>query len=748
MTVDFSISNNLTMINRLIIVLGRKFCLSHSPNVRKGGLLGLAAVMVGFKNGSITEPPPEIVEEVVRPILTCLLDSDPRVRYYACESLYNVTKVSKANILPLFESIFDNLSKVVSDPDAGVRSGAEVLDRLLKDIVVEQQGLDTKTFVPKLEEYIYTKNPFTRMFIISWIRLLDAKIDMTYHLPQLLDGIFTCLCDSTEEIRASTLNLLSEFLNKIVMAPTDKISIPSLINILLKHAKNDQEDVVQYTAIAWLRQLTSHMDNQDLINYLPGILSTILPCLALQSTPDNSAASTKENITTSPTKQRLMTQVVSRGNICQISSLVNGSLVEQVTIVLRERRNSLGSDTSFSDLDCVLDTLVKELHKQEHPVIKLAILDWLKKLKNADPDLILSSNLQQKLLHILLETLSARSDAVVKNALRVIADIFCFDSTDDQQVAVADHEDISTPTRDEESVEVEKRKPSAKTQTSLQKGTSGSTKRVAIATSDTQAIQQGTANITRFVQALCKTFQDKENMFEERGTFIVLNLCSIVKPEVVYRSFAEILQDEKIDLRFAYNLVQKLNQILLTTQPLFGLRSRLANDDDQEMTSLFQSLYHAWCHSSIAALTLCLLTNNHRHASEIVTSLSQLDMNLDVLTQIDWLVQLIESPVFVSLRLKLLDVNNNQYLVQSLYGLLMILPQSEAYRRLANRLSQVHKFISSQLHLRSVATTPTVHKAPKNPIRNHPLNLEPLMRHFLNLQAQHARLSRNSENDD
>ena len=32
-------------------------------------------------------------EELVRPILACFLDTDSRVRYYACESLYNVTKV-------------------------------------------------------------------------------------------------------------------------------------------------------------------------------------------------------------------------------------------------------------------------------------------------------------------------------------------------------------------------------------------------------------------------------------------------------------------------------------------------------------------------------------------------------------------------------------------------------------------------------------------------------------------------------
>ena len=32
-------------------------------------------------------------EDLIMPILTCLSDADSRVRYYACESLYNVVKV-------------------------------------------------------------------------------------------------------------------------------------------------------------------------------------------------------------------------------------------------------------------------------------------------------------------------------------------------------------------------------------------------------------------------------------------------------------------------------------------------------------------------------------------------------------------------------------------------------------------------------------------------------------------------------
>lgn len=535
MSLEFSLSDNLTMINRLIIVLGRKFCLSPNANARKGGLLGLGAVMVGFKNGTVSKIPPEVVEEIVRPILTCLSDPDARVRYYACESLYNVTKVASVSILPLFADIFDNMSKLVADSDISVRSGVEVLDKLLKDIVTEVESPVIEPHLPKLEEYIYAKNPFTRMFIISWVRVLDSKVDMIEYLPRLLDGMFCCLCDSTEEIRAFTIGLLSEFLNKIVMSPADRVDISSLVSILLKHAKNENENenenFVQYTAIAWLRQLSSLMDEADLKNYTPGILSAILPCLAFQQpATDESIVASRERHATNMIIQRLV------------------------------------------------DT-------------------------NSDND----------------------------------------------------------------------------------------------------------ASVSHFLGALCEVFRDNEAIFDERGTYVILNLCSIIKPETIYRSFADLVKDEKVERKFVYNLIQKLNHILFTTQPLSSMRLRLGtSEEDPEVSKLFQSLYTAWRVSPIAALTLCLLTNNYKNACEIVTALSQSDITLDTLTQIDWVVQLIESPVFAPLRMRMLDTSNNHYLLQALYGILMILPQSEAYRKLGSRLDQVYKFTSSQIQPKVAKPVPPV----------------------------------------
>lgn len=46
------------------------------------------------------------------PVLACFTDQDARVRYYACESMYNIAKVAKGEILLFFNEIFDALCKV------------------------------------------------------------------------------------------------------------------------------------------------------------------------------------------------------------------------------------------------------------------------------------------------------------------------------------------------------------------------------------------------------------------------------------------------------------------------------------------------------------------------------------------------------------------------------------------------------------------------------------------------------------
>lgn len=134
-------------------------------------------------------------------------------------------------------------------------------------------------------------------------------------------------------------------------------------------------------------------------------------------------------------------------------------------------------------------------------------------------------------------------------------------------------------------------------------------------------------------------------------------------------------------------MVQTLNTILLTSTELFELRNRLKDLNTQESCGLFCCLYRSWCHNPVATISLCLLTQNYEHTCSLLHLFSDLEVTVEFLTEIDKLVQLIESPIFTYLRLQLLDSPQQSYLVKSLYGLLMLLPQSEAFHTLRTRLA-------------------------------------------------------------
>ena len=79
---------------------------------------------------------------VVPAVLNSLVDADARVRYYACEALYNIAKMSREDFLePHFNSTFDALFRLVADPDAAVNQACTFLDSLMK---VRPTGLPPK----------------------------------------------------------------------------------------------------------------------------------------------------------------------------------------------------------------------------------------------------------------------------------------------------------------------------------------------------------------------------------------------------------------------------------------------------------------------------------------------------------------------------------------------------------------------------------------------------------------------------
>lgn len=133
-----------------------------------------------------------------------------------------------------------------ADSELSVKNGAELLDRLIKDIVSEsaatyvsvlenplgKEGGDRENleeaaelptafslgrFIPLLKERIFVMNPFTRTFLVGWIVLLDSipDLELVTYLPEFLGGLLKFLSDPNRDVHVATQGCLDRFLNEI-----------------------------------------------------------------------------------------------------------------------------------------------------------------------------------------------------------------------------------------------------------------------------------------------------------------------------------------------------------------------------------------------------------------------------------------------------------------------------------------------------------------------------------------------------
>ncbi|VDD83170.1 unnamed protein product [Mesocestoides corti] len=356
------VSKNRHMeVEKIIHFFGREFILSSNANVRKGGLIGLASVAIGLGHASRNYS-----DDLILPLLQVLRDGDARVRYFACESLYNIMKVLQVHSLKYLNDVFEALSTI-----------------------------STLNSMPTLNVVIY--------------------------LPQLLDGLFRILGDSNSEIRRKCDLLLCDFLSNIGENPAS-VDLNSLMNILIANCRmatvslsnmsledkaldslmvlsgaksttvQSPERLQQVTALQWIHRFieVSAGNGLKLLRLVAPILSAILPCL---EDFDDLAADINE---------KLMKFVHDSQQPDSQPPPANSS----------EARKSAG-------LDCF--NILKVIYKMfDHSSVltRLAALRWVEVLVVVQPEAVLANS--GELMPLLLKLFSDPAVEVVHSAVALV----------------------------------------------------------------------------------------------------------------------------------------------------------------------------------------------------------------------------------------------------------------------------------------------------------------------------------------
>ena len=635
-------------VRKIIAMLGNDFMTNQSPNYRKGGLIGLAACGLGCGDSAH-----KFLDLLMGPVLKCFEDPEYRVRYYACESLYNIAKVVRGKILPYFNLVFESLCKLSVDVNIDVKNGAILLDGMMKDIVTESESFQVDSFIPLLRKYISKTNPHVRQLLVQWITALDSvpDIDMLVWLPTFLDGLFNMLSDVNRPIRSAADHALGDFLRELKQAKTVEFGPCSkseigMVAILVSQCKS-KHILARMTAVQWIRDFVA-IGEEKLVPFFGELLEALLACVSDREEEIRNS--------TSAANEMLM-GLVRRTKIPQSGTMA-------------------GDNASNFDLLSLVSRLTLNL-VNEHEITRMTSLRWISMLLEKFPKDM--ETCVDEYFFALLRTLEDSSDQIVQVSLRNLA-----------------------------------------------------------------LVSRSSKLFTRVLVKVVEIFGSKRSILENRGSLIVRHLCILLPAEKVYCELSAIMHEQE-DLEFTSLMVQMLNLILLTASELEPLREKLKGSLSSLASSassssrIFEVVYNSWCHAPVAALSLCFLAQAYDLAGVIISHFGDAEITVGFLMQVDKLVQLLESPIFVHLRLQLLDTSQPHHvaLMKSLYGLLMLLPQSAAYKTLQNRLTAVASMHSalrttSQPHENDAAERISRQLEPTRQAK-----YKEFVQHFVEIQLKH-----------
>lgn len=630
------LAHDIPKVTSILTTLREDYIKSTQSGPKKGGLIGLASVAIALEDQVLLG---RFLEDLVKPVLGLFNDEDARVRYYACESMFNISKVAGEAILLHLDAIFDGLCTLYADVDQDVKHGVTLLDRVMKDIVVDWgQSFRADTFVPLLAERMQKRNPFIRQLLLAWIRLLlkEIEMEMVIRLKEYLEGLFNMLSDQSRDVRHNADACLITLLERVLKCPKDKALrvVVETAPIILKFCRRDNNGTVpdvtsRLNALCWLHKYV-HLQIQkgspcdEWVDMLPDLLGGILQCI------DN-----------------------QEEDIARMAVEVNNALLDLSTCL----RGNLPVDGLVRELLRAMRSEGKMMNGSM--VVRTACLQWICMLLVQSSERMLVRPTLDLLFEPIFETLQHTDDEVVAAALGVLAQIMQGrkEEEEDCMDERVQGRDLFTVVADR-LLELFKRE------------------REMLETKGRLMIRHlcGHLDARRLYVTMARTLQHETS-------------------DQASLEFARQLVQTLSWILFTAAETKCLREELVRTGPLADLEDSIAvaaeGNPCPGPRALFLELLVPWFHNPVSALALCLWAQQDELAMELTARFATFEPTLDLLRQLDQLVHLLESPVFSRLRLRLLEPRQHPALLKCLLGLAMLLPQAGAFSILRERLQVV-----------------------------------------------------------
>ena len=279
------VQEDYSRVRAILLLLSDDYVRSTNEDARKGGAVALAACAIGLKKAN--EKRRDVIEcrdLILASVVHACQDHSQRVRYYATESLFNVTKVIPSLAVQHFFILFEILRSLYADVDLDVRSGAELLDKKLKEVIVgaiNSGSFSADACVPVFARFVYMRNKATKQLTLTWLKEFSEKLvgaPMLEFLHLFLGGIFQMVADPNGTSQLA-LEFLQSVLPKLLVTDEEafedaqrKVDFDKILQSLVLTLEHP-DPFVRKVAMYWMSRIVqAHMSsafpsNNDLNNH-------------------------------------------------------------------------------------------------------------------------------------------------------------------------------------------------------------------------------------------------------------------------------------------------------------------------------------------------------------------------------------------------------------------------------------------------------------------------------------------------
>ena len=188
------------------------------------------------------------------------------------------------------------------------------------------------------------------------------------------------------------------------------------------------------------------------------------------------------------------------------------------------------------------------------------------------------------------------------------------------------------------------------------------------------------------IEILIKKLNDNPEMINSYGAFIIKELIKTIHIEFLYEEISNCLLNNS-DIYFVMRMINLLNRFLIVEEEANEIRiliSKFGNEGKNK--KFFEKLFTLWSLNPFCTLILVLLSNSFELGYFLILHISEMKLKAEDYIELEQVVQIFESSIFNNVRIKLLNPNKCKYLIKTLYAILLLLPQGQAFDALSLRL--------------------------------------------------------------